>query len=403
MTAATTDIITLTEYQPRFLDRQELAEQEGEHLWQNYSDQIAVEFPSPKTGGKWQLTSQGWVGYIPLSPDRGIVLHPKVPLSNLFRMLEYTYQLRNLKFPEGLHEANSLEDFFERLAKILSDRVMDRVRKGIYRSYDPIEKTLPHLRGKLELSRAIQRPWQVRFPCRYKVHTPDVDDNQILYWTLWKLTRSGIRHDDARLAVQRAYRAFQGSVELTPKYPHDCIRRHYHRLNQDYEPLHALCRFFLENIGPMHELGDRRMLPFLVDMADLFERFVAEWLRAYLPPRWSLQVQEGVTLGEHNELSFQIDLTLYDEDLGRTASVLDTKYKAIGLPSAADVAQVVAYAEVKGVREAVLIYPTELERRFDVPIGTIWVHGRVFRLDGDLDRAGNAFLDSVLQTELPSR
>jgi len=36
--------------------------------------------------------------------------------------------------------------------------------------------------------------------------------------------------------------------------------------------LHALCRFFLENSGPAHSSGGHTCFPFLVDMAQLFER-----------------------------------------------------------------------------------------------------------------------------------
>src|SRR3989304_7909613 len=52
---------------------------------------LRLSFPSPKTNGKWQFTSQGWVGYIPLTPDLGLALRPKIQLGNIFRMLEYAY------------------------------------------------------------------------------------------------------------------------------------------------------------------------------------------------------------------------------------------------------------------------------------------------------------------------
>ncbi|MCX7038200.1 MAG: hypothetical protein NT005_03560 [Spirochaetes bacterium] len=43
-----------------------------------------------------------------------------------------------------------------------------------------------------------------------------------------------------------------------------------------------MCRFFLESSGPTHEPGGNLMLPFLVDMARLFELFVAEWLQQHI-------------------------------------------------------------------------------------------------------------------------
>lgn len=50
--------------------------------------------------------------------------------------------------------------------------------------------------------------------------------------------------------------------------------RFYNRLNQDYEPMHGLCWFFLENIGPTHEQGEHTILPFLVDKG----RIQSSWL-----------------------------------------------------------------------------------------------------------------------------
>jgi 5-methylcytosine-specific restriction enzyme subunit McrC len=67
----------------------------------------------------------------------------------------------------------------------------------------------------------------------------------------------------------------QGAVQTYPVGPESCVGRTYNRLNADYEPMHALCRFFLENSGPTHERGDRSMFPFLVDMSRLYELFVA--------------------------------------------------------------------------------------------------------------------------------
>lgn len=54
------------------------------------------------------------------------------------------------------------------------------------------------------------------------------------------------------------------------------------------------------------------MLPFLINMADLFEKFVAEWLRAHLPEDFRLKTQEHVHIDEATGLFLKPDLTLYD-------------------------------------------------------------------------------------------
>ena len=114
---------------------------------------------------------------------------------------------------------------------------------------------------------------------------------------------------------------------LRPVRPHVCIGRVYNRLNEDDQPLHALSHFFLEHTGPSHEMGNHRILPFLVDMAQLYERFVAEWLTVALPPEVHLRVQERLHLDAGKRLHFIIDLVLYDVKTGETRCVIDTKHK----------------------------------------------------------------------------
>jgi 5-methylcytosine-specific restriction enzyme subunit McrC len=171
------------------------------------------------------------------------------------------------------------------------------------------------------------------------------------------------------------------------------LRRTYHRLNEDYQGLHALCRFFLDHTGPSHHAGEQTMLAFAVDMARLYERFVAEWLRAHLDPRWRVQPQERYTFGAEASLAFTIDLVIYDRATNAVQAVLDTKYKTpASTPSTDDIAQVIAYAQAKGAPEAVLVYPGQLEKPIDARIGKVRVRCATFALDGDLAQAGRQFL-----------
>lgn len=395
MKTAQRHLIELVEYIPLKISREELPDQIGELLWKRYSNQIAVEFPSPKTDGSWQLTAQGWVGYIPVSREITLALRPKVRLSNLFRMLEYGYRLQSIQFLDGLVNCSSLEEFYEYLASVLAKRVLDRSRKGFYRAYQWEEETLPYLRGRIDMNHLMKRPWDPDIRCTFEEHTADLEENQILAWTLFRIANSGALTERVLPIVRRAYHALRGFVTLTPFGPANCINRLYNRLNEDYHPLHALSRFFLEHSGPSHESGDGTMVPFLLDMEHLFELFVAEWLRVHLPENFRVTDQQRVNIGEGGTLYFEIDLVIDDVSTGEVAFILDTKYKAPDSPSMADVAQVTAYAEAKRCRNAVLVYPTVLRDRLDDHIGDIRVRSLVFRLDEDLETAGRAFLDSV--------
>ena len=388
--------IYLSEYLPRLFHRDAFPDDAANLLWPRYRTQVELEFPSPKTGGQWRLTSQGWVGYIPLTPNLRLALQPRIKLANLFRMLEYAYDT-DIEFPRGLVKASSLAEFYERLAKVLACRVLDRSRRGLYRTYVPESAKLPYIRGRLDVHDVMRRPWDVALTSHYEDHTADLEENQILLWTLWRVAHSGLCGEHAQQFVRRAYRGLQGMVSLEPHAARACVGRSYDRLNHDYAPMHALCGFFLDHSGPSHELGDRTMLPFLVNMEVLFERFVAVWFQRHLPDGLSVRAQENVQISEEGSVHFRIDLVLYDEVHDTVLAVLDTKYKLPKTISSADIAQVVAYAEAKGCHEAMLVYPVGITAPA-IRAGSIRVSAVTFALDGDLEAAGQAFLSRVLNT-----
>ena len=388
--------IELKEYETRRFPKGEISEELGLKIWESYGSQISIDEPSFKNSNQWCLTPTGWAGHIPLTPELEIVLLPKVDIKNLFGMLEYAYWLnrKSLKFLDGLTDCDSLEEFYETLANFLALRVLDRGRKGFFRSYQPRRDKIPYVRGRFDVRKSCQKPWMVKPECSYEEHTSDVEDNQILAWTLRRILQSGVCTERSLLQVRRAYQSLRGLTTPIPCDPGDCAGRLYSRLNEDYQPMHALCRFFLEQSGPSHRIGGRTMVPFLVDMARLYELFVAEWLKAKMPPDFVVRPHEEVVIGRGGRVRFDIDLVVYDRDSQKALFVLDTKYKAPDHPGNDDISQVVTYSATKDCDEAVLIYPKPLD--LDVTIGKIRVRSLGFSLDGDLEEAGQRFLRDLL-------
>jgi 5-methylcytosine-specific restriction enzyme subunit McrC len=386
--------ITLTEYQSHILPQGAFPETAAHILWQHYANQVSLEPPSFKTNNQWVFRGQGWVGHIPLTQDVSIAIQPKVRLDNLFRMLELAYQI-DFKVLEGEVQAGSLTEFYERLANILARRILQRAQQGLHRAYIPYQERLPAVRGRLDLRHTLQKPWLAQLPCDYEDHTADIPDNQILAWTLGRIIQSNLCGPRTLPTIRRAYRTLQGTVSQTPFNATDCINRLYHRLNDDYRPLHGLCRFFLEQSGPSHHVGDRVMVPFLVDMAALYEKFVAQWLRQNLPEHLALKAQENVDVDPNGRLKIIIDLVITDKNTGETRFVLDTKYKAPDKAANHDFYQIFFYARAKNSPQALLIYPTPLSAPLNFHRDGIHIRTITFPLDGDLDENGRAFLASL--------
>lgn len=390
-------VIELPEYETKSFAKDDLTEDLVRVLLDGYGRQIAVEAPWFQNGNMWRLTSQGWVGYIPLTHDVHFSLVPKVPIQNLFGMLEYAYRLKGFRILEGLVDSESIAELYDRLALLLAKRILDRVRRGLYRSYLGQDDDLPYVRGRLDLLAHLKDPARVTLPCRFEEHTADLEDNQILMWTLTRVLECGVCTERSLPFVRQARRALLGFACTSAFSAENCVDRLYNRLNDDYEPMHALCRFFLEHTGPTHRVGDRRMLPILVDMERLFELFVVEWLKRHVSDRYLVRGQENVQFTMGQTVSINIDVTVEDVSTGQTVLVLDTKYKAPEQPAPADIEQVVAYAAAKGSRRAVLVYPARLPGA----IAGLWgqdirVESLAFRLDGDIEICGLELLTQLL-------
>ena len=388
--------IELQEYLTHSMPETTLPESVGAAIWKRYGSKIDVQFPSPKTANQWQFTSQGWAGHIPINDEFHLFIKPKVELDNLFQMLEYAYKLEFLATGDMVGSA-SLQEFYNRLAKIIALRVLDRSRKGFYREYVSRTNRLPYLRGKVALESMLRTPWESSLDCQYQENTADIEDNHILAWTLFCIARSGLCHDEVSKLVRRSFRAIQGIARLKDCPSNLCEGRQYNRLNGDYQPIHTLCRFFLEHSGPSHEKGYHDMLPFLIDMSRLFELFVAEWLRQHLPPSIILKDQATLSLGGKHKVEFRIDLLLIDREMGKPLCLLDTKYKTPTSPSSDDIQQVIAYAKALGCPEAVLVYPKDLAKPFDDMVGSdIHVWTAAFALTENLESNGVKFMEGLL-------
>jgi 5-methylcytosine-specific restriction enzyme subunit McrC len=386
-------IIELDEYIPLQLHQELLPLQVGKLLKSRYGDKIAVEFPSAGTDYHWKLISRGWVGFIPLTSQIMLRLAPKVEISNLFQMLEYAYGL-NISFQDDLVSCATIEGFYERLAQLLASKVLRKAQKGFYQTYVSAAERLPRIRGRIDIKQAIYNPWEVNLKCCYQELTGDVPENQILAWSLFLIVNSGLCSHSLPL-IRQSYQALRGIATICPYSSYDCTNRNYNRLNEDYRPLHALCRFFIESTGASHRLGDYTMLAFLVNMAQLFEVFVAEWLTQNLPVGYALKKQERMSIETGGNRCLKIDLVIYDTRNNSVYCVLDTKYKRKIDDS--DLYQITTYAVAKEVSKAVLIYPQDFGKNAVYNMGDIRVQTIAFALHGDLQRNGEEFMSTLFK------
>ncbi|MGE3799926.1 MAG: McrC family protein [Candidatus Kapaibacterium sp.] len=370
-------------------------------LRKEFSSVIRVE-RDPLEDGCWFLTSLGYVGSIPLGDDLLLHLHPKTPVGNIFRMIEHAYRI-DFKIFDTLYYCETLPGMVDALALILAERLLHRVRRGLYRAYIPRTARLEALRGRLDVEEFIRSDYQPDLPCTFGEQTVENEENQIICWTLHLLLRSSQLSQRVRPTVRKAWRALSRSVSPFPCSSRICVGRSYNRLNSDYEMLHTICRFFLDTLVPAHRTGEHPSFSFLIDMNLLFERFVAEWLRGrgeLHDAGIRITTQERALVGEGAVVTFIFDILVKDHLSGATRCVIDTKYKVPVKPANDDIFQVVAYATQQRCRQAVLIYPEALSNPIDITVGDVRIKSLTFPISGEeseeIEVGGKNFLRELL-------
>lgn len=389
-----TTFIPLTEYRPSYFPADTFTQTEAQRLWHSYRPQLHVEPPSFQNSQKWVLIPQGWAGHIPVSHTKNLVIRPKVSVKNLFHMLQQVYRLPSFRFLDGLTQTDTVSGYVDLLAHELAGRVLDRLRQGIYQAYLEKQEPVTTLRGKIDPKWLATHPADPMVRCEFTEQTADLPFNQLLAYTLRQIALTGLCSDPTLQLVNRAWR--QLPVSLRPFTAAQTAGWEYTRLNADYRPMHALCQLFLESLAPTHHPDDagQAMLPFLVNMPRLYEKYVAAWLRNHLPPGYTLREQERVRLDTRHARHVDIDLVVFDPT-GKPAIVLDTKYKS-GEPSNDDIYQVTFYAREIGCRSAGLVYPTPLAKPLIGRNQEVAYRSLTFALNDDPHTAGAQFLQQLL-------
>ena len=236
-----------------------------------------------------RVRTRSWVGVVRL-PTVEIRVIPKVTgdLIGLVRLLEYTSGLDALTRlgEDATLEASgdSLLELFVLLFVEATERVL---RRGLLSGYVEREDELPIVRGRILGDRQmLERFGRLdRIICRFDELEHDVVENQLL--------TAALRVASPRVtsvALQRRISRLRGVLE--PICDTDQLNLEgaratvtYNRLNAHYETAHQLGWLLFDALGidDLFVPGEAQSFSFLLNMNQLFERFVSRVVEQILP------------------------------------------------------------------------------------------------------------------------
>ncbi len=309
--------------------------------------------PSEQSG-HWQVSARNYVGSVNAAGLQ-VLVKPKIPLQNLFLLLEV-----GLREQDWHHEAVNYETTADLLPAMISwfARTTETcLARGLYHSYREQRDRLIALRGRVDIARQFTQPGMViPTACRFTEFTADVIENSYLKAAVSRsLKVPGVQPIDRHRLMQQLVTLEEAAEQRHHHSDHDQIT--FTRLNEHYKPALNLARLILANLTLQDDIGDTQSTAFMLDMNELFERFVTERLTRALRGRLEVKSQHVDRLDTYGAVTIRPDLVF--QTAGKPRFVADIKYKLADDNSTgthADLYQLLAYTTALDVTEGLLIY-----------------------------------------------
>lgn len=328
--------------------------------------------------GRYEIESSAIVGTV-VTPTLRLFIEPKVPIASLLYLLGYLGELPDLTPETALADR---DDLFAVMAALYLQALEPALRHGLVHDYVDVEEALPMPRGRIDWFAQTTRRFGLLPPveCRFSDLVVDTELNRRLLAAILKVARAGLGNASTRAAelMQR----FVG-VNQVPFPRKRLAALPATRRTSRYHSSLVLAELILRNASVELLPGEAACAGLLVDMDDLFEKFILGALEeAFGGTEWTLVPHPaGLFLDVRGLVSINPDAMARGP---RGTVVVDAKYKRA--TSNADIYQMLAYCTAMGAARGYLIYAQAAEQSFVVRSAGTEI--AVLNLDLDQDVEG---------------
>lgn len=320
---------------------------------------------------KWSyntVSPQQWIGVIWLN-DISIEIMPKISDANnesnimesLISMLNVVYDVKiqdKIIAKLGSKESGIIEILITLFLKELDFQY----NKGIYKEYIKIEKNLYSMKGKIDFNKNINKNLfsPHRFYCKYSSLSENNMINQIIKSTLIyidKLTKNRFNKG----VIKKLIYSLE-SVDYYKDINKDIKNIKFNRQSERFREIINYCKMFWDGFGASITTGKNEVESFLIDMNDLFEKYIYKTLKTIYGNK-NIKYQENnnfLLIDALNNKSKKINLKpdiILERENSRT--IIDTKWKIVDkFINPNDAYQMNAYIDnIYNSNEVILLFP----------------------------------------------
>jgi 5-methylcytosine-specific restriction enzyme subunit McrC len=308
---------------------------------------------------RYRLTALGCGGVL-VAPTCRFVIRPKIPLANVFAMLDPLAVVSNEDDSISLHKGTEILEF---LAGQLVRLMAERVATGLHRTYRERCEQGSVLHGHLDLPAQLREApgRKDQLHSRYDELTADGACHRAIKATAESLLVSPLLDAEVRAALHRALAGF-ADVSSMPLSASLWDAAATERMPEEYRPLLDLCRLLTDSLMPADAAGPMPAPSFLLDLERVFERYIARGIVAAFARsrKYTVGVQVSHTVTRIDsglpDVTVRPDVTM--DRAGRTVVVVDTKWKRWrGSAEPGDLYQMLAYGTTLDAERVALVYP----------------------------------------------
>lgn len=205
-----------------------------------------------------------------------------IPIQNIYYLLCYAWDKLEEAEPINV-DADAEHQLLNLFAKVLSERLKCLLKKGLERSYVPVEEEIFGIKGKLDFSKTIKQNSLRKHHtvCEFDDFQFDILPNKIIKNTLEKLLKT----ENIETEIQEDIFMIKNKLPVISSYNlriSDFDKVRIHQNNHHYDFILKICRIIQENLLINESNGKYRFYDFVRDekaMARLFEAFVRNFYR----------------------------------------------------------------------------------------------------------------------------